>query len=254
MDVLQTISDDLPWLERLAWLLVIVAVTALVSRVAAKAIRRLTASEDTTLPSGTIFVNIVRVFVWSVGIALALKVSFDINVAGIVAALGVGGIALSLGFQDTLSNLIGGLQISMGKLVQPGDYIEVLGAAGIVTDISWRHTSITDIGGSVHLIPNSVMNKNSIVRLSRHQEVQVPLFVPTETPVETLSDQLVAHVAQQVGTMATLAPRGVYVVWDGTVYGGMTGYVSVNIVRGSANASEVSNVATRSIAADLGFA
>ena len=40
-------------------------------------------------------------------------------------ALGIGGIAISLGFQDTLSNLIGGLQVSLLRIIKPGDNIEV---------------------------------------------------------------------------------------------------------------------------------
>ena len=60
----------------------------------------------------------------------------------VVAALGVGGIALSLGLQDTLSNLIGGVLITFMRIVTPGDNIQVGAHKGVVQDINWRQTRI----------------------------------------------------------------------------------------------------------------
>ena len=76
-----------------------------------------------------------------------LATCFDIDVSGLVTALGVGGIAISLGFKDTIANLISGVQITSSKILEPGDYIEVGKYAGIVDDTSWRHTIIKNFKG-----------------------------------------------------------------------------------------------------------
>lgn len=53
---------------------------------------------------------------------------------GFVAALGIGGIAISLGFKDTISNLISGVQVSALKIMVPGDHVMIGTHTGIVID------------------------------------------------------------------------------------------------------------------------
>ena len=75
---------------------------------------------------------------------------FGINPNALVTALGVGGVALSLGLQDTLSNLIGGIQMTLMGVVRPGDNIEIGSETGVVTDVGLRHTTIiTKLGETV---------------------------------------------------------------------------------------------------------
>ena len=76
--------------------------------------------------------------------SIILDACFNIDASALITALGVGGIAVSLGFQDTLSNLIGGLQMTFMGIIKPGDNIEVGSEKGVVQDITWRHTTIKD--------------------------------------------------------------------------------------------------------------
>ncbi len=155
---------------------VILVVTAVIARLLTKFLRRvLNYSED--LPSSTIFINIGRVVVWFLGLSAMLSTCFNIDVSAAVTALGIGGIAVSLGFQDTISNLIGGLQVSLLRIVQPGDHISVGGSKGVVKDVTWRHTTITNIDGETAVVPNSVINKNSLTHLPSPGKVVLPLIV-----------------------------------------------------------------------------
>ena len=86
----------------------ILAITALVSWFVTKFLRKLLQQDNSLLPSSSIFVNIARAAVWILGVCVMLATCFNVNVSAAIAALGVGGIAISLGFQDTISNLIGG--------------------------------------------------------------------------------------------------------------------------------------------------
>ena len=67
-----------------------------------------------------------------------------VSIAPILTALGVGGLAVALALQDTLSNLFAGFYVAVAGQVRLGDYIVKLdtGEEGYVTDISWRTTTI----------------------------------------------------------------------------------------------------------------
>ncbi len=164
------------WAGVVVTAVVILVITAVVTRILTKFLRRvLNYSDD--LPSSTIFINIGRVVVWFLGLSAMLSTCFGVDVSAAVTALGIGGIAVSLGFQDTISNLIGGLQVSLLRIVQPGDNISVGGSKGVVKDVIWRHTTITNIDGETVVVPNSVINKNSLTLLPPAGKVVVPLVV-----------------------------------------------------------------------------
>ena len=59
-------------------------------------------------------------------------------------ALGIGGLAVSLGLKDTIANVIGGFGLMLGRVIQPGDYVKVAGITGTVKDINWRQTIVRE--------------------------------------------------------------------------------------------------------------
>ena len=143
----------------------------------------------------------ILVLIWIVGLVTALSnVGVDIN--ALWGTLGIGGIAISLGFQDTLSNLIGGLQVSLTGLVEPGDNIEVGGERGIVQDVTWRHTTIENSVGERVVIPNSIINKTALVKLR-------PLSVVTIPVVVTVDGGKLTETAESMRTAADKAASGV---------------------------------------------
>lgn len=167
------------WLSTALTVLVVLLLTAILSHAIAKVLRRVLSHDNSPLPSSSIFVNIARVAVWAVGVSVVLSSCFGIDVSAAITALGIGGIAISLGFQDTLSNLIGGVQVSITGLVEPDDYIQVGGQKGIVRDVTWRHTSIETLTGERVVVPNSVINKSSLTHLPPLTKVVVPMVVTT---------------------------------------------------------------------------
>ena len=201
--------------QQIFWTIVLGAATIAVSRVAARALRHLLNKDSNPLPSSSIIVNIVRAVIWAVGASIILDSVYGQNSNAIITALGVGGIAVSLGFQDTLSNLIGGLQMAFMGIIKPGDNIQVDAEIGVVQDISWRHTTIKDPLGQTVVIPNSVISKTALVHLLPASRVSVPFAIPryrsdgteTSTSIDALSDALIA--------LARDAAQGVSPVVDG---------------------------------------
>ncbi len=190
------------WVMTGLYAIFLLALTAIVAKVAVHFVRVWLNKDNNPLPSSSIIVNIVRVVVWGLGICTILDTCFGINASAFIAALGVGGIALSLGFQDTLANLIGGLQVTFMGIVKPGDYIEVGGSVGVVRDVNWRHTSIDNNAGEHVIIPNSIISKTALVHLTKPGAISVPFSLTAK-----ISD--LDGAAEHLQRVATQALEGV---------------------------------------------
>jgi len=107
------------------------------------------------LPGVSLIANLTRVFVFTIG-ALIILQTLGISIAPILTALGVGGLAVGLALQDTLSNFFAGIRILAAGKVRPGDFIKLeSGEDGFVLDISWAQTTIRQLPNNVVIIPNA---------------------------------------------------------------------------------------------------
>ncbi len=97
----------------------------------------------------------IIVFIW-VAQALNYKVST------LIAGLGLGGFAIALGLQDTLSNLFGSIFILFDRPFKVGDRIKVEGVDGIVEDIGMRSTRIRTLSKTLASIPNKTVASTKI--------------------------------------------------------------------------------------------
>ena len=209
MEQLQNYIDAIvrtDWVTTAISAVVILAITAVVARLTRRFLGRVLAiNEERDLPSSSIFINIARGAVWITGVCIMLSTCFRVDVSAAITALGIGGIAISLGFQDTLSNLIGGLQVSLLRIIKPGDNIEVGSSSGVVKDITWRHTTIRNSKGEEVVIPNSIINKTALTHLPPTNQVSLPIVVVT--PGEHLNDVAAAiehEASEAAGSVAKL--------------------------------------------------
>lgn len=187
---------------------IIAVATAICAHFVTMFLRKILKSNKGPLPAVSIFVNIGRVTVWVIGLCVILSSCFNVNVGAAVTALGIGGIAVSLGFQDTLSNLIGGLQIIMTKLVEPGDRIKVSNYEGMVTDVTWRHTTILTARGERVVIPNSVINTSALVKLAPEDDIRLDISIdPGDESLDEVVSRMQDEVNEAVGNVAVLKEK-----------------------------------------------
>ena len=203
------------WVRDIFWTVVLAAATFGVSHVVVKGLRALLNRDSNPLPSSSIIVNIARAVIWIIGGSIILDSCFGINPNALITALGVGGIAISLGFQDTLSNLIGGLQVTFMSIIKPGDNIEVGAESGVVQDVTWRHTTIRDALGQTVIIPNSIISKTALVHLLPAGRVVVPFAVPRSSDDGTMRTEEMDKLAEDLAALARDAARDVSPVIDG---------------------------------------
>jgi len=122
------------------------------------------------LPSVSLFTNITRGVIFALGLLIILQ-SLGISITPLITALGIGGLAVALALQPTLSNLFAGLQIIVSKQLEPGDWVELdTGAKGFVVDISWRNTTIQELPNNLIVIPNAKLADSVITNFSRPQK------------------------------------------------------------------------------------
>lgn len=137
----------------------IFSVTLVLANIAAKLIRSYSAKIESALPVTSLTQNISRIIIFGIGILIILN-QLGLSITPILATLGVGGIAVALALQDTLSNLFAGFHIIVSKQIKIGDYIKLdSGEEGYVTDITWRTTKIKMLPNNVVLVPNEKLTK-----------------------------------------------------------------------------------------------
>jgi small-conductance mechanosensitive channel len=86
---------------------------------------------------------------------LVLLSELGIHVTPILTALGVGGLAVALALQDTLSNLFAGVHILADRPIRVGDYVKVAdNVEGFVVDIGWRSTRLRTLANNTVVMPN----------------------------------------------------------------------------------------------------
>ena len=98
----------------------------------------------------------VVILAYIVGLLVLLDY-LGISVSPLIAGLGIGGLAIALALQPTLSNFFAGTQIVVDHVVREGDYIELDDGAvrGYVTNIGWRSTRIRTSFNNMVIVPNS---------------------------------------------------------------------------------------------------
>ncbi|MFC7394179.1 mechanosensitive ion channel family protein [Scopulibacillus cellulosilyticus] len=110
--------------------------------------------------------KIIKFIVIALTIA-ALANEWGYNIDGIVAGLGLGGLAVALAAKDTVSNLFGGLVIITESPFTIDDWIQTPSVEGTVEDISFRSTKIRTFTQAVVTVPNSTLVNEAITNWSR---------------------------------------------------------------------------------------
>ena len=108
----------------------------------------------------------VSVFIFVLAILMILDY-FNIALSPLIATLGVGGIAIGLALQSTLSDFFAGMHIMSDKPLRVGDFVELEdGTIGYVDDIGWRSTKIRALADYSVIIPNSKLAQSKIINYS----------------------------------------------------------------------------------------
>ncbi len=185
---------------KLLLVLGIFSVTFVLANIAGKMIVIYSAKIDSALPVTSLTQNISRIIIFSIGILIILN-SLGIAITPILATLGVGGLAVALALQDTLSNLFSGFHIAAARQIKVGDYIKLdSGEEGYVTDINWRSTKIRMLPNNVVLVPNEKLTKAIVTNFylpDKEMAVLINLGVHYKSDLEKV-EKITCAVAKEI--------------------------------------------------------
>ncbi|MEW5807448.1 MAG: mechanosensitive ion channel family protein [Acidobacteriota bacterium] len=145
-------------LQKFLLVVLIFSITLVTAKIAAGFVQMYADRSKGAFPSTTIFMNITKAVIFVIGFLVILQ-TLGISITPIITALGVGGLAVALALQDTLSNLFAGIHIIAAGKMKPGDYVRLeSGEEGFITDITWRNTTIKSFPNNFIIVPNSKLS------------------------------------------------------------------------------------------------
>jgi len=165
-------------------------------------------------PVAGIGVVLVKGVIWTLG-ALVVLNQVGLEITPLITALGVGGLAMALALQDTLSNLFAGIHILLERPFEVGHWIQGESWEGRVVDISWRTTRVHTLGGHYVVIPNSKIAGATIQNFNLPDpaiRAQVDLSVGYGSDLELVVHALTEEVSHVIATDDAFVKRGPPVV------------------------------------------
>jgi small-conductance mechanosensitive channel len=185
--------------------MVILSFTFVAANVASHALRY--AAQRAELPITGLAQGVVKGMVITLGVVVLLG-TMGVSITPILTALGVGGLAVALALQDTLSNLFAGLHILMERSIRVGDMIRLeSGEEGTVSDIGWRTTRIRLLPNNVVIIPNNKLAQARILNYSlpdKAMALLIPISVSYDADLNLVQRLLVEEATRGVGQIPGL--------------------------------------------------
>jgi len=118
----------------------------------------------------------LRVFIVFLAILFVVQ-NLGYSISGLLASLGLGGLAVALAAKDSLANIFGSLMILLDRPFTIGDWIKAGEMEGTVEEIGFRSTRIRTFAKTLITIPNSVLMNMSIDNFSQMPKRRIKLTV-----------------------------------------------------------------------------
>ena len=168
------------------FIVLVITVCLFIARLASGLLQQATGRMVTgTSRSASIIGIITRATVF-IGGGLVVLHDMGIAITPMLTALGVGGLAVALALQDTLTNLFAGIQLLASRQLNVGDFVKLeSGEEGYLVDITWRNTTVRALSNHLIVVPNA---KLASTVLQNHQRPEPDEAVVMQVGVSYESD------------------------------------------------------------------
>jgi small-conductance mechanosensitive channel len=147
--------------------------------------------------------------------ALAFAQSQNINLVGVIAGLGIGGLAIAFAAQKTLEQIVGTLVVYLDRPYSVGEYIRVsLSSQGVllarVESIGVRSTKLRTLAKStLVIVPNSVMANADIENVTRGKKIMVLLYIDFYCPLKRTEEAVLENIVREsTNSILGIDPNG----------------------------------------------
>ncbi|MGQ9801341.1 MAG: mechanosensitive ion channel family protein [Candidatus Saccharicenans sp.] len=117
--------------------------------------------DEESLKRASTLSNLINQFLRAVVLVIAVMTilgALDIQIAPILATAGVAGLAVGFAAQSLIKDVINGFFIILWDQIRVGDVVRVAGRSGAVEAVTLKMTVLRDLNGSVHFIPNGLID------------------------------------------------------------------------------------------------
>jgi MscS family membrane protein len=118
----------------------------------------------------------LRVFIIFIAAIMTIQ-NLGYSISGLLASLGIGGLAVALAAKDTLSNIFGSLMIILDRPFHIGDWVKAGDMEGIIEEIGFRSTKIRTFAKTLITVPNNIIANLSVDNISRMPKRRIKLTV-----------------------------------------------------------------------------
>ena len=133
--------------------------------------------------------NVIQAFILLIALVMILD-QLNLNVGPAIAGLGVVGIAVGFGAQSLVKDYFNGALILLENQFSVGDVVSLAGVSGEVEDFSLRRTTLRDLSGTVHTVPNGeirVASNRTRVWARVNEEIEVAYGSDIDHVVSTVN-------------------------------------------------------------------
>ncbi|WP_298039007.1 mechanosensitive ion channel family protein [uncultured Desulfuromonas sp.] len=118
----------------------------------------------------------LRVFIVFLAFIMTVQ-NLGYSISGLLASLGIGGLAVALAAKDTLSNIFGSIMIILDRPFHIGDWIKAGEMEGVVEEVGFRSTKIRTFSKTLISVPNNVIANTEINNFSRMPKRRIKMTV-----------------------------------------------------------------------------
>ena len=181
-------------------ILIILIFTIFIKRIVVYSLNEYLGNKTGKRKTPSILQNISKIAIYVIGILVILQ-TLGISITPLITALGIGGLAVALALQSTLSNLFSGIYILLSKHIQTNDYVQLdSGEEGYVIDITMRNATIRDLTGNIIVIPNSKLAESVVKNYhleKKNMNVLIEVGVAYDSDLEKV-EEITVEVATKI--------------------------------------------------------
>lgn len=182
-------NDIVSFFENNIWNIILFVATFVIGLIVVKLLinitKRMLAKTKMENISRGFIVAIIRVILYLIFVLMLLSI-IGIQITGIITALSAVVLAVGMALQNIIANVANGMVIVSAHMFKKGDWIEVNGVGGSVSNINFLFTTITTADNKRVTIPNSTIINNEVTNAGSYdsRRVEFTFSVAYESDVE----------------------------------------------------------------------
>ncbi|WP_084276831.1 mechanosensitive ion channel family protein [Anaerovibrio sp. RM50] len=182
------------------FIILIITVMQVIARTATGVLNNIIVARNEHISETSLLTDVVSFSIYLIGLIIILA-ECGISITPFITAMGVGGMALALGMQETLASVFAGFTMIFSPQIRNNDFVRLSnGQEGKIVDITWRYTTIENLEGNTIVVPNKQIAAAILTNYSmpaQDTKVKVQCGVAYDSDLDKV-ERVVLEVAQQI--------------------------------------------------------